>query len=502
MRRENSLAYISLAVIVLIGAFFRLVDLSEPGFVVDEIGFTTNGMSFIQFGNFEAYYDHPPLGKYFLGASALAFGLSEFSARLPVAVSGILTILATFLVARRLYDRRTGLVASLLTSVSIYDIAYSRVALLDGVLALFYMLAMLLFVGSSERKWGWLYGVPIGLAIATKLSGIYLYPIVIGYLMVFEHSVTYNSGSLNIRIWKNHILAFGASILSFFLVWPAAMQPSSFSSRIGEVPLFFKTFYFDAQYLREGLTTFFMGQISNNPPPWFYLVFLFSKLTIPYLVLASIGILVALVRRSRSDVLLLLWFLLPLLLFSFQSVKQLRYLAPILPPVSILAGRGVLEVYRISKQAMSKYLKTGFVLLLVWQIALVVNAHPDYLLYYNEIAGGPTGASRIFMVGHGEGLREAAEYLEARAKRGDSVLSSWHQDILEFYSDLHYIQMPKTLREFSAYDNPRWAVVYLTQVQRKLPSAEVIDLFADRQPEEIIYVRGVPLVRIYNLADK
>lgn len=268
-----------------------------------------------------------------------------------------------------------------------------------------------------------------------------------------------------------------------------------------EVPLFVKTFYFDWQYLRQGLTTFFMGEISNNPAPWFFLVFLFSKLSIPYLFLSTIGIVLALIRRRKSDILLLLWFFIPLIMFSFQSVKQLRYLVPILPPLSILAGAGIMDIHRRSSRVMRKVFATSLIVLLSWQILILLGTHPNYLLYYNEAVGGPSRATAIFMVGQGEGLREAAKYLQSRANRGDTVLSSWHQDILEHYSNLHYQQMPKTLGELSTY-NAKWAVVYLTQVQRKLPSSEVIEFFEAKQPEHMISVRDVPLVKIYRLGDK
>jgi len=52
--------------------------------------------------NYVVYFEKPPLLYWANAASMKLFGLNEFAARLPSALCGLLTVLATYLIARRL----------------------------------------------------------------------------------------------------------------------------------------------------------------------------------------------------------------------------------------------------------------------------------------------------------------------------------------------------------------------------------------------------------------
>ena len=59
--------------------------------------------------NYVKYFEKPPLLYWLNAASLKVFGLNEFGARFPSALCGLLTVLATYIIARRLYRRRTAL---------------------------------------------------------------------------------------------------------------------------------------------------------------------------------------------------------------------------------------------------------------------------------------------------------------------------------------------------------------------------------------------------------
>jgi hypothetical protein len=54
----------------------------------------------------------------------------------------------------------------------------------------------------------------------------------------------------------------------------------------------------------------------------------------------------------------------------------------------------------------------------VGQLALLVPYLPDGMTYYSPLLGGAAAAARVFTIGQGEGLDEAACYLDAEPGRG------------------------------------------------------------------------------------
>jgi dolichyl-phosphate-mannose--protein O-mannosyl transferase len=88
------------------------------------------------------YVVHPELGKWIIGAGTHFFGITPTAWRLGTAILGTLLILVVARAGRRLF-RSTflGCAAALLLAVDGTAIALSRVALLDGILAFFVVVA-------------------------------------------------------------------------------------------------------------------------------------------------------------------------------------------------------------------------------------------------------------------------------------------------------------------------------------------------------------------------
>ena len=241
-----------------------------------------------------------------------------------------------------------------------------------------------------------------------------------------------------------------------------------------------------------------MGEITNAPPPWFYIVYLIYRPTIPMVILFSLGITYALYRRSKSDVLLLLWIFIPLACLSFQKVKLLHYLVPIFPPLCVLAARGGTGIISSLRSKIKRRIcLLAFLILIIWQSLIIYSAHPYYLLYFNELAGGTAGGARYFTIGWGEGLREAAYYVEAHTSPNDKIVS-WYSHIVSFYCRREVLSFPKSLEKIRSND-VKYAIVYLNQLQRH-PNNPVIRYLSNLQPEKVIYLRGVPLVWIYRIS--
>ncbi len=104
-------------------------------------------------------------------ASYFAFGVSEWSARLPSVLAVWLTVLLVYELARRMFDRATGLLAGVVLVSALEVCVLAHAATPDATLLLFTVLTYYLFWTRHEgdsRKWWIATAAACGLAVLTK----------------------------------------------------------------------------------------------------------------------------------------------------------------------------------------------------------------------------------------------------------------------------------------------------------------------------------------------
>ncbi len=165
MTAKLSSIYIFIFIIVL-AASLRLINLGSipNGFSDDEAAFGYNAYSILKTGrdewgkllpltNFQSFGDYKlPVYFYLTSVSISFFGLSEFAVRFPTAFFGILSIILTYFLIKRLFDEKTALLASFLLTISPFHIFVSRHALESAVPIFFNLAAVLFFLKSFKRK--------------------------------------------------------------------------------------------------------------------------------------------------------------------------------------------------------------------------------------------------------------------------------------------------------------------------------------------------------------
>jgi dolichyl-phosphate-mannose-protein mannosyltransferase len=154
---------------------------------------------------------HPPLGKWLIGSGIALFGYEPFGWRFGVAVAGTLSVALLYVLAWRLLrgvaNGRAVTVGAFaaagLLATDFLHLVHSRVAMLDAFIVLFVIGAVLCAVMDRDRNrdpgqpalwwrlslgrpWRLLAGACIGAAAATKWSGAYIAPAVIGLVVVWE----------------------------------------------------------------------------------------------------------------------------------------------------------------------------------------------------------------------------------------------------------------------------------------------------------------------------
>jgi len=206
-----------LALITLGAAVLRFASLGRPiELVFDEIFYARDACWYV-YGSESvceiaglASRAHPPLGKWLIGSGIALFGYDPFGWRVAAAVAGTLTVALVYVLGRRLF---AGFVSPAAASVGaaagaallatdFLHLVQSRVGMLDAFIVLFVVAAVLAIVLDRDRDreaadrwwrrlalgrpWRLAAGVFLGAAAATKWSGAYVAPAVIGLVVAWE----------------------------------------------------------------------------------------------------------------------------------------------------------------------------------------------------------------------------------------------------------------------------------------------------------------------------
>jgi len=188
-RFKDRLTALGLGVLALT---FRLWHLGTPkGFVFDEVYYAQNANSLLHHGveldpksAAAQFIVHPPIGKWMIAVGIKLFGYREFGWRFMGALVGAASIVMIFYIARRLFANYfLALAAGILMSADGLHLVMSRTALLDIFLMFFTLLGFLFLLRSQHFA----AGISLGLAAATKWSGVYYLFAYLGFTLYAEY---------------------------------------------------------------------------------------------------------------------------------------------------------------------------------------------------------------------------------------------------------------------------------------------------------------------------
>jgi 4-amino-4-deoxy-L-arabinose transferase-like glycosyltransferase len=434
----------------------------------------------------------------------------------------LLALCLAYLYARRLLGLLPALAGFTLLAFDPFHIALSRVLHLDGVygsLALLSLLAYLVYL--RHRRLGHLvFSAAAGsLAMLTKSPGLFT-AAAVGLAAGLDAWSKLRSlprpvsGQLRRLAWQAAwpwLAWLGAAALVFTVAWPAMwVQPLH---TLGEV------FGLARQFTESGHESalFFNGKVVQDgnfgvASTYFYpLTYLWRTTPVT---LAGLGLALALAwmrrppfdqpqarRQALSLLLLALVFAVGL---SIPEKKFDRYLIPVYPPLDLLAGCGLAGLAgAVGQSRLRLRLAFSGALLAACaaQAASALSVAPYYFTYYNPLLGGSRKVPEVMQVGWGEGLDQAARYLNQKPGARDlQVITLYSTGCFSYYFN-------GTARSFS-YDSlahqDEWertraadyALVYIGHRQRRL-SGDILDWLDTLQPEHSIWIDGLEMVRIY-----
>lgn len=441
-------------------------------------------------------------------------------ARLPTAILTALAVGLVYLLLRRLFNNTAALLGAVILALDPFYLAHSRVIHHDALATTFSVIALIGFLGYVWRCQGvlWLIGsgIAAGLALLSKGSALFLLPFV-GLVLLWAFWADLRSlpgswraaavGRIGVGLFWLGIVA-----LVFVAVWPA-MWVQPIDTFVG---MFDKAVGYAQEAHSKG--NYFLGRPVEDPGFLFYpLVILFRTTPLSLLGLALFVVQLVLYARrfgvcalfenrgGQVQTALLAYVLLFTLFMGFGSKKFDRYLLSVFPVIDILSGIAIAQAGRWltgreELRSTATALITGAVLLMQGLASLP--QHPYYLSAYNALAGGPWLAQKVLLVGWGEGLEEAAAYLNRKPRAAALEVS------LFYYNDFQtfFKGAGTKLVDDNPYNPVPWAgsdyvVFYINQVQRQIPDEATVDFFASLPAEFRFERNGIPYVQVYRTPD-
>lgn len=274
------------------------------------------------------WLEKPPLYYWMTEiAYKAAGGVHDWAARLPSVVLTAAMIFFIYFWARRFY-RGMELDAALITAASAAIVGFSRAASMDMPLTATFTIAMLSwFAWYAGKNRLWLLAFYFSLALATLAKGpvaVFLAGVIIAIFVALRREWKL----LPQTLWLPGPLLF----LVVALPWHIAAQRAN--------PDFFRVFI-----LQHNLARYTSDLYRHSQPFWYFLPVVLLGL-LPWIVFVILALVDA-IRDWRYSgeqpsgeadlpAFLVIWFLFPILFFSFSRSKLPGYILPSIPAATIL----------------------------------------------------------------------------------------------------------------------------------------------------------------------
>jgi 4-amino-4-deoxy-L-arabinose transferase-like glycosyltransferase len=272
---------------------------------------------------FQPFYEKPPLFMWLQATSMTVFGVTEFAARFPNAVCGMITLLVLYHVGTRRRDPAFGLLWVLAYLGSILPHLYFRSGIIDPWFNLFIFLGMYAFNRCAEdaaARQAALCGLFLGLAVLTKGPvGVVIPGACVAASWILR--------TFRLPISGRHLLVIVATLLGTILPWVAVDL-----SRNG--PGFVLEFLRTHVELFSGARTAHSGFFGYHVVVLLFGCFAASLFAVREMLKPTVGDVPQ--RDFRRWMLLLLWAV--LIAFSLVQTKVVHYSSLAYFPLTYLAA--------------------------------------------------------------------------------------------------------------------------------------------------------------------
>ena len=326
---------IALVMLLIVCCVVLLPNLSYPLIEPDESRYAQIAIEMIDSGNWVTptlsgvpYLDKPPLLYWLTAASMSMFGQNETAARLPCALSAVLTVLATFWLGKRLVGSNAALCAAIVLLLCGGFVLAGRFVIMDSLLTLFTTVSLLsgyIAIAQGRLRWSWWLASAVACGLGVLTKG----PVAIVLCVPPILAVQWFSGERH-RVRTLGWLSFAGFAVMLSLPWFIAVA--------GENSDFVSYFFWKHNLVR------FASSFIHLQPWWFYLpVLLVGMFPASMLVLALGAFLFSrseTLRKHRGKDLgfLMIGSVWVIGFFSLSSCKLATYILPAIPLLALMLG--------------------------------------------------------------------------------------------------------------------------------------------------------------------
>jgi hypothetical protein len=433
----------------------------------DEPAHVAAGMQWLDRGEYTYEPLHPPLARVmvalgprlagirsaghdnvWLEGNSILYAGGRYDRNLALARLGVLPffLLATLVVfawTRRIAGAAAAVCAVLLFTTLPPILGQAGIATTDMAVTATIALALYcltLWLERPTRGLSVALGVALGLAVLSKLSALLFLPAAALAIVLCRRgearaakagppaarrtiALRLAGATLLLTIWAGYRFAVGPLVPRDAGSPPAASAAAAPLDRLAHAEIFPAPALFQglgqlAAKNRAGHKSYLLGEVRTTGWWYFFPVALAVKSPLPFLLLAGAGLILGwrgpsgTERRRRLEPAAIALAILLVCLPSRINIG-VRHVLPMYPFLAMVAGIGVVGLWRARRVRLAG--SALAVLLVGWQVTGSARAHPDYLAWFNELAG--SRPERILVdsdLDDGQDLDRLADTLRAR----------------------------------------------------------------------------------------
>lgn len=292
-------------------------------------------------GGLASWFEKPPLILWLKALLIRLPGSVEFWSRLPSAAAGIGTVILTYLIAKKLFDKTTGVIAALIVVTAPGMVNVFRIGRLDGPLIFFFWLAIYFALRLKDHpKFYYFFGAAIGLAAMTKGATALLIPAIMALVWWWNGELTHHLRQKALWVaaaaavivtlpWHVHqLLLHGSNFWNSYFgfhVW----------QRINKSVVYDGSLQTGASLRYIKNASYYLQRLYGLFYPWIFLL--------PFGYAAS---LIATIRKEKPARLLLTLVTVIFLFFSLLKTRIVHYTSPAYPALAMMVALTILDAWR------------------------------------------------------------------------------------------------------------------------------------------------------------
>lgn len=353
--------------LLVLGSLFFILLGTRPLFVPDEGRYAEIAREMVASGNYVTpyldgikYFEKPILFYWLAAAAIKTAGLNLWALRSINAFIGLFGCLFTYFTVRKLYDRKTGLLAALILGTSALYFVMVHMISLDLPVTVFLAASLYTFLlgcreplGLKRRLYLFATAAFAALAVLTKgLIGIVFPAMIIGVWIAI------------LGDWQLLKRIYLPSCLLIFLLIAAPWHVI-----VGQHnPEFFYFYFIEQHFLRYATV-----DVGHYQPVWFFIPNLLIGF-FPWMVFLPQTIAKTFPpswkhrQEYKTEIFFLLWVVLIFAFFSFSKSKLIPYILPLFPPLAILTARYLQIAIDQNKYRLG--VKIGYILLVIFAMLI------------------------------------------------------------------------------------------------------------------------------------